>query len=180
LTFENMFEELPIVIKNSHLVNVMLSELSLSSVRPAEPVHLQLGAKGSLEKCMRSLMNHVDDLNRSINSYNKYAVDKARHDALISNLTQKRQLENETRRARGEPALPMDDIKKMKAPTLQSKNGMLECFLAASETAAHVDHALEVSGENIAKLFLAEAVAEERVGKERSGSTMNATNSSGR
>jgi translation initiation factor 3 subunit H len=86
-----MFEELPIVIKNSHLVNVMLSELALSSNKPTtEPVHLQLGTKGSLEKCIRQMMNHVDDLNRSINSYNKYVSERQRHDALIFNLLQKR------------------------------------------------------------------------------------------
>ena len=30
LTYETMFEELPIVIKSSHLVNVMMAELSLA------------------------------------------------------------------------------------------------------------------------------------------------------
>lgn len=33
LTYENMFEELPIIIKSSYLVNVMMAELALAPSR---------------------------------------------------------------------------------------------------------------------------------------------------
>jgi len=114
----------------------------------------------------------VDELNRCISSYNKYLADKQRHDANLLNQTQKRQLDNESRIARGELPLSFDDIKKIKGPTLASKNGLLDAYLAASETAALSDFAYEVTGENIAKLFLAEAIADDNVGgsKERSWS----------
>jgi len=171
VSFETMFDELPIVIKNSHLVNVVLSELALAN-DGCEPVQLELGSKRSLEKCMRATMNQVDELNRCISSYNKYLADKQRHDANLLNQTQKRQLDNESRIARGELPLSFDDIKKIKGPTLASKNGLLDAYLAASETAALSDFAYEVTGENIAKLFLAEAIADDNVGgsKERSWS----------
>jgi len=165
VTFETMFDELPITIKNSHLVNVMLSELALVNDGHS-PVHMEMGTRRSLEKCLRSTMNQVDELNRSISSYNKYLADKQRHDSLVQNLTQKRALENEARVARGEAVQSFDDIKKMKGPMLASKNGLLDAYLAASETAALSDFAYEVTGENIAKLFLAEAIAGD--GKERS------------
>ncbi|VDN20453.1 unnamed protein product [Gongylonema pulchrum] len=139
LNYENMLEELPVVIKNSHLVNVMLAE--------------------SLEKCLRSLMSNVDDLNRTVMAYTKYVADKQRHDLTVYNAMQKRQAENEQREARGEPPLSFDDIKKMKPPQLAAKSGMLESFLCSSDANAHADYAAEVTGENIAKLFLAEAVA---------------------
>ncbi|VDK47359.1 unnamed protein product [Anisakis simplex] len=164
LSFENMFDELPVVIKNSHLVNVMLAELSLSPKQTSlvSSAHLELGTRRSLEKCLRTLMVNIDDLNKTIMAYNKYVADKQRHDMNVYNATQKRQAENEQREARGEPLLSYDDIKKMKPPQLATKCGMLESFLCCSDAAAHADFAYEVTGENIAKLFLAEAVGDVR------------------
>ncbi|VDK29303.1 unnamed protein product [Gongylonema pulchrum] len=181
LNYENMLEELPVVIKNSHLVNVMLAELALDGGRVATQhlsSHLELGTgrrifffnlfkcrmtfrglRKSLEKCLRSLMSNVDDLNRTVMAYTKYVADKQRHDLTVYNAMQKRQAENEQREARGEPPLSFDDIKKMKPPQLAAKSGMLESFLCSSDANAHADYAAEVTGENIAKLFLAEAVA---------------------
>lgn len=42
-----MFEELPIIIKNSHLGNVMLAELALSTSKAAQSssAHLELGTR---------------------------------------------------------------------------------------------------------------------------------------
>ena len=47
LTYETMFEELPIVIKNSRLINVMISELAVASSNVADKysAHLELGTK---------------------------------------------------------------------------------------------------------------------------------------
>uniref|UniRef100_A0A9J2PAG2 Eukaryotic translation initiation factor 3 subunit H n=1 Tax=Ascaris lumbricoides TaxID=6252 RepID=A0A9J2PAG2_ASCLU len=173
LSFENMFDELPVVIKNSHLVNVMLAELALTANRAslASSAHLELGTRRSLEKCLRMLMLNIDDLNKTIIAYNKYVADKQRHDVTVYNAIQKRQAENEQREAKGEPPLSMDDIKKMKPPQLATKCGMLESFLCCSDAAAHADFAYEVTGENIAKLFLAEAIAEDRSSKDRQSST---------
>uniref|UniRef100_A0A915AAJ8 Eukaryotic translation initiation factor 3 subunit H n=1 Tax=Parascaris univalens TaxID=6257 RepID=A0A915AAJ8_PARUN len=173
LSFENMFDELPVVIKNSHLVNVMLAELALTANRAslASSAHLELGTRRSLEKCLRMLMLNIDDLNKTIMAYNKYVADKQRHDVTVYNAIQKRQAENDQREAKGEPPLSMDDIKKMKPPQLATKCGMLESFLCCSDAAAHADFAYEVTGENIAKLFLAEAIAEDRSSKDRQSST---------
>ncbi|CAI4222502.1 unnamed protein product [Auanema sp. JU1783] len=173
LTYELMFEELPIVIKSSHLVNVMMAELALAPSKVAEKysAHLELGTRRSLEKSVRGMMANIDELNKSISSYAKYVNEKQRHDLNVFNTTQKRQVENEHRIARGEPPLSMDDIKKMKAPTLQARNGMMESMLACCETQSLADFCIKVTGENVAKLFMAEAVADEKPTKDRSLST---------
>lgn len=44
----------------------------------------------SLEKCLRSLMSDVDDLNRTVMAYTKYVADKQRHDLTVYNAMQKR------------------------------------------------------------------------------------------
>lgn len=169
LTYENMLEELPIVIKNSHLVNVMLAELALEGgcAMQQSSAHLELGTRRSLEKCLRSLMSNVDDLNKTVMAYTKYVADKQRHDLTVYNAMQKRQTENEQREARGEPPLSFDDIKKMKPPQLATKCGMLESFLCSSDAGAHADYAGEVTAENIAKLFLVEAIADAHSSKDR-------------
>ncbi|KAE9553356.1 hypothetical protein FO519_003419 [Halicephalobus sp. NKZ332] len=160
LTHETMLEELPIVIRNSHLMNVMLAQLSV--VRPIKIApNLELGTRRSMEKCMRSLMGDVDELNKAIASYNKYVNEKQRYDSLYNSLLQKRQAENEQRAKNGEPLLPVDDFKKqLKVPQLLARGGMMDIFLNASNASAYASYASDLTNENIAKLFISEAVAE--------------------
>jgi len=159
LNFGNLLEELPIVIKNSHLMNVMLGELALCK-RKRESLHLELGTRRALEKSMRALMQNTDELSKSMNAYNKYMQDKQKFDLMYNSAVQKRQAENEVRVARGDPPLPLDDIKKMlKQPQLQTKCGVLDLFLSALDTAAFIDYQTTVTGENLAKLFLSQAAS---------------------
>uniref|UniRef100_A0A7E4ZZW6 Eukaryotic translation initiation factor 3 subunit H n=1 Tax=Panagrellus redivivus TaxID=6233 RepID=A0A7E4ZZW6_PANRE len=160
LTHETMLEELPIVIRNSHLINVLLSQLSIVRPNKAAP-HLELGTGRSMEKCIRSLLGNVDELNKSVGAYNKYVSEKQRYDAICNSLVQKRQAENEQRIARGEPPLSVDEIKRnMKTPQLMTRGGMLDIFLNASNANAFADYATEITKENLAKLFISEAVAD--------------------
>lgn len=180
LTYQNMFEELPIIIKSSYLNNVLMSELSLSKSYSSDKYstrHFDLGSKKSLEKSVRAMMANVDELNKSIQSLTKYTIDKQRHDNMVFSLTQKRQQENESRQARGDPPLPLDDIKRIKAPQLQTRNGLLDELLASFDTNALADFSKTVTSENITKLFIAEAVAEEKVAgtKDRTLSSVSST-----
>lgn len=50
LNFTTFFEELPVVVKNSHLMNVLVAELALSSKCKRPTAHLELGTKRSLER----------------------------------------------------------------------------------------------------------------------------------
>uniref|UniRef100_A0A914QC23 MPN domain-containing protein n=1 Tax=Panagrolaimus davidi TaxID=227884 RepID=A0A914QC23_9BILA len=142
LTHETILEELPVVIKNSHLMNVMLSQLGL--VRKTKPApFLELGTRRSLEK-----------------SYSKYVNEKQRYDALLNSLIQKRQAENDQRAQRNEPPLSLDEIKRqLKVPQLLTRGGMMDIFLNASNAGAFANYASEVTNENIAKLFISESVA---------------------
>uniref|UniRef100_A0A915DKZ9 EIF3h C-terminal domain-containing protein n=1 Tax=Ditylenchus dipsaci TaxID=166011 RepID=A0A915DKZ9_9BILA len=102
-------------------------------------------------------------------------MEKIKYDISYNALAQKRQQENEQRAARGEPLLSLDDIKKqLKYPQLQAKNGMLELFLNARDTDAYAEYASTVTGQNIAKLFLSEAISSGSADKERGNSTSRA------
>ncbi|CAB3407482.1 unnamed protein product [Caenorhabditis bovis] len=177
LTYQNMFEELPIVIKSSYLNNVLMAELALTKGAVSDKYsarHLDLGTKRSLEKSVRAMMTNVDELNKSIQSLTKYTMDKQRHENIVFSMTQKRQAENESRIARGEQPIGMEDIKRIKPPTLQTRNGLLDELMASCDTNALADFCTTVTGENIAKLFMAEAVAEDKVpgSKDRSSSSI--------
>ncbi|KAI1715937.1 JAB1/Mov34/MPN/PAD-1 ubiquitin protease domain-containing protein [Ditylenchus destructor] len=176
LSFSTVLEELPVVMKNSHLMNVMLAELSLLR-RKREAPHLELGTRRALEKSMRSLMQQVDETNKSLNAYTKFVVEKSRFDTQYAGIIAKRQTENEVRIKNGEPPLPLDDLKKIyKYPQLQTKTGMLEIFLNARSTEAYADYATQITGQNIAKLFVSETISGvgDSTDKERTTSTSRA------
>lgn len=70
--YENLFLEVPIVIKNSALCNIMMSELA-EMVPEEEGTHfLDLGTASVLENHLRSMMDRVDELNQEANKFNKY------------------------------------------------------------------------------------------------------------
>ncbi|CAD5207071.1 unnamed protein product [Bursaphelenchus okinawaensis] len=160
VTYSNLLEELPIFIKNSHLMNVMLAELKLIHPKKSAP-HLELGTRGSLEKTLRAMVSNVEELNKSITAYNKYTLEKQRYDAVLNSLIQKRQIENEARAARGEPRLSVEDLKRQqKQPQLQTKNGMLELFLNAADTDAYANYTAKTTAETISKLFISESAGQ--------------------
>lgn len=72
VSYENLFVEVPIVIKNSALTNIMMSELS-ELVPEEEGKHfLDLGTSSVLESHLRSVMERVDELNQEATKFNKY------------------------------------------------------------------------------------------------------------
>jgi len=168
LTYENLFQELPVSIKNSLLVNIMLCELAIGAHRDHHRAerhkgqHLDLGSGGGMEKSLRQLMVHVDSLNSETSRYNKYMGAKQRQETLKENYLQKRQLENDSRRARGDPPLPDEDINKLFKQVTPPT--MLDSLLAASEINAHVSHTVQMSVQNLSKVFMAEAILADKSG----------------
>lgn len=70
--YESLLTEVPVVIRNSPLTNILMSELS-ELVPPQEGSNfLDLGTASVLEGQLRSLMEHVDDLNQEAIKFNRY------------------------------------------------------------------------------------------------------------
>ncbi|KAL7072169.1 hypothetical protein ACQ4LE_008899 [Meloidogyne hapla] len=164
LNFSNFFEELPIVVKNSHLINVLLAELALSSSGKKTNTVLELGTKRALERSVKASMGTVDELNKSVNAFGRYMAEKQKYDAIYSSMMQKRTAENEARLARGEPPLSMDEIKKqLKQPQMQTKNGMLDLFLGALDANAYASFQIAAANENMTKLHLSQALCSQQM-----------------
>ncbi|ROL46052.1 Eukaryotic translation initiation factor 3 subunit H [Anabarilius grahami] len=72
VSFEHMFEEVPIVIKNSHLINVLMWELQEKSTVADKHELLNLSSSNHLEKSLQLLMDRVDDMSQDIVKYNTF------------------------------------------------------------------------------------------------------------
>ena len=114
ISFETMLTQVPIVIKNSHLINALLldmqEKLPLSS---GGAQYLDLGTATTLETQMRSMMDSVDELNQESIKFNKHQNLVLKQFQEKTRFVQKRQLENQARQARGEDPLPEEDISKV-------------------------------------------------------------------
>ncbi|KAA8591553.1 hypothetical protein FQN60_016927 [Etheostoma spectabile] len=71
--FEHMFEEVPIIIKNSHLINVLMWDLEDKSTVADKHELLNLSSSNHLEKSLQLLMDRVDDMSQDIVKYNTYS-----------------------------------------------------------------------------------------------------------
>ncbi|KAI6183265.1 Eukaryotic translation initiation factor 3 subunit H [Aphelenchoides bicaudatus] len=163
INFSSVLQELPVTIKNSNLMNVMLAELRLLKPKRSG-AHLELGTRNNLEKSLRAMTVEMENVSKSITSYNKYTLEKQRYDAILNTAIQKRQIENEQRAARGEPAQSIEELKRLhKPPQMQSKNGMLDLFLSSADTNSYAEYASKVTAGNIAKLFLSEAAGQSAI-----------------
>jgi translation initiation factor 3 subunit H len=67
-----MFEEVPVVIKNSHLICVLMWELEKKSAVADKHELLSLASSNRLGKNLQLLMDRVDEMSQDIIKYNTY------------------------------------------------------------------------------------------------------------
>ena len=114
ISFETMLTQVPIVIKNSHLINALLLDMQEQlNVSSGGAQYLDLGTATTLETQIRSMMDSVDELNQESIKFNKHQNLMLKQFQEKTRFIQKRQLENQARQARGEEPLPEEDISKV-------------------------------------------------------------------
>ena len=113
VSYDSLFREVPIVIKNSHLMNEVLLELSEQIPSEAGSQFLDLGTSDVLETQLKNLMDTVDDMNQESIKFNKHQNLMLKQFQEKTRFIQKRQLENQARVARGEDPLPEEDLSKL-------------------------------------------------------------------
>ena len=114
ISFETMFSQVPIVVKNSHLMNALLLDIRDQLPRSAGGnQYLDLGTATTLETQLRSMMDSVDELNQESIKFNKHQNLMLKQFQEKTRFVQKRQLENQARTARGEDPLPEEDLSKL-------------------------------------------------------------------
>ncbi|XP_033118653.1 eukaryotic translation initiation factor 3 subunit H-like [Anneissia japonica] len=155
LTYEKLFEEIPVNIRNSHLINIMLCELEEQSP-PSGDTFLNLATGNVLEKNMELLMDCLDDINQETIKFLNYQRTLYKMNANKHQQIYKRKQENEARAAKGQPPLPEEDLsKQQKAPIVPSR---LDSLLISGQMKKHCDEISRFATQSFGKLFMAEAL----------------------
>ncbi|XP_078542988.1 eukaryotic translation initiation factor 3 subunit H [Lissotriton helveticus] len=156
IAFEHMFEEVPIIIKNSHLNNVLLWDLEQKS--PVSDKHelLNLASSNHLEKSLQLLMDRVDEMSQDIVKFNTYLRNSSKQQQQKHQYQQRRQQENMQRVTRGEPLLPEEDMTKLFKPPLPPPR--MDSLLIAGQINTYCRNVKEFTAQSLGKLFMAEAL----------------------
>merc|ERR1719384_1434068 len=158
---DNLFQEVPIVIKNSHLVNELLLELSEQIPVEVGTQFLDLGSANVLEDQLKFLMETVDELNQESIKFNKYQNMAVKQCQDKTRYLQKRQVENTARTARGEEALPDEDLHKIFKPIPPPSR--LNALVLAGQTLSSADNVSQFCTQSLAKWFVTEALQKAKV-----------------
>ncbi|XP_030644854.1 eukaryotic translation initiation factor 3 subunit H-B [Chanos chanos] len=153
---ESMFEEVPIVIRNSHLINVLLWELEDKSAVADKHELMSLSSSSHLEKSLQMLMDRVDDMSQDIVKYINFSRTLSKQQQQKHQYTQRRQQENAQRQSRGEPPLPEEDLTKLFKPPQQPPR--MDTLLVAGQINTYCQTVKEFTSQNLGKLFMAEAL----------------------
>ncbi|XP_025945804.1 eukaryotic translation initiation factor 3 subunit H [Apteryx rowi] len=156
IAYENMFEEVPIVIKNSYLINVMLWELEKKSAVADRHELLSLASSNHLGKSLQLLMDRVDEMSQDIVKYNTYLRNVSKQQQQKHQYQQRRQQENIQRQSRGEAPLPEEDINKLFKPPQPPPR--MESLLIAGQINTYCQNIKEFNAQNLGKLFMAQAL----------------------
>jgi len=164
LGFEKMFEEVPVMIKNSHLINSLLCEVEeLSPSTDNKYNFLDLSASAYLEKNMRLLMDSVDDFVQDTNKFFNYQRQLAKQQQSKAAFLQKRAQENKLRADRGEEPLPEEDLSRMfKSPMMPPR---LDQLLLAGQIGTYSGQVNEFAKQSFGKLLMVESLQEAASGE---------------
>lgn len=163
ISFETMFTQVPIIVKNSHLMNALLLEMEeqLPLSTSGGNQFLDLGTATTLETQIRSMMDSVDELNQESIKFNKHQNLVLKQFQEKTRYIQKRQLENQARAARGEDPLPEEDMSKLfKNVPAPSR---LNPLILSGTVAFTADEVSEFCSQSLAKLFLTEPLQNSKI-----------------
>ncbi|KAK2083482.1 Eukaryotic translation initiation factor 3 subunit H [Saguinus oedipus] len=158
ITFEYMFEEVPIVIKNSHLINVLMWELEKKSAVADKHELLSLASSNHLGKNLQLLMDRVDEMSQDIVKYNTYMRNTSKQQQQKHQYQQRRQQENMQRQSQGETPLPEEDLSKLFKPP--QPPARMDSLLIAGQINTYCQNIKEFTAQNLGKLFMAQALQE--------------------
>lgn len=156
VNFESLFDEIPIVVKNSHLVNSLCCELEDLAPDANKYNFLDLATGSVLEKNLRLLMECVDEMSQDANRYVNFQRQLAKQTQAKQQYIEKRKHENAMRKQRNEAPLPDEDINKIFKP-LQAPP-RLEALLWASQISCYTDQITEFATQSFGKLFMADSL----------------------
>jgi len=154
VSYNNIFEEIPIRIHNSELIKAFLTDLEESSTTDSDLDRLDLSTNPFLEKNLEVLGECLDELAQEQNKFQYYQRNLQRQMAQRQAWLQKRRAENAQRKLNGETPLPEEDPSNpIFKPLPEPKR--LDALLLTNQISSYCKEINRFSGNSFTKLFLA-------------------------
>ncbi|PAA81672.1 hypothetical protein BOX15_Mlig021371g3 [Macrostomum lignano] len=153
----NLVQELPVIIRNSHLANVLLAELE-DSVASNAFSGLSLAMGSQLERQMKSLSTGCEVILQESSKYLNYQRSYKKYEKALQDQKMKIVYENQQRAQRGEEPLSEDAIDKSKLPKIGNPPVALDPVLVSAQLHQFTSELLETVGQSYGKLMLAEGI----------------------
>jgi len=156
-----VFQELPIKVRSSHLSSALLLELQDEcgiSANAADFSRLELNTNPFLEKQLQLLIECIEDLQQESSKLQHYERSVQRQKGAQSAYLAKKKAEAVARRARGEDALPEEDLTHNSLFKPIPKPSRLESLLITDQMSAYCSMINQFSGQSFAKLFLMQSL----------------------
>jgi len=161
LSFNDIFEEIPIRITNSLLTQALLLELEESKTMDCDFDKLDLSTNPFLERNLEFLTDSLDDLSAEQNRFQFHQRQVQRQQAQQTVWVQKRKLENAARKLNGEEPLPEEDATNPIFKPIQEPS-RLESLLITNQINNYCKQINQFSGNSFAKLFLVNGLHKEK------------------
>ncbi|XP_014248099.1 eukaryotic translation initiation factor 3 subunit H [Cimex lectularius] len=156
VSYENLLIEVPVIIRNSPLTNILMCQLG-EMIPPQQGFNfLDLSTASVLEGHLRSLMEHIDDLNQEAIKFNRHQHAVIRQSQDKYRYTVKKMQENAAREARGEPPLPDDEINKLFKTLLVPPR--LMPTIMSGQIDAYSQHISQFCTQSLAKLYIMQSL----------------------
>jgi len=160
LSFDDIFEEIPIKIHNSLLTKALLWELDEIAELDPDFERLDLSTNPFLEKNLEFLIECLDDLSQEQNKFTYYQRTVQRQQQQQAQWLQKRKTENAIRKNKGEEPLPEEDpTNPIFKPTPEPSR--LESLLITNQINNYCKQINHFAGNSFTKLFLVGALLKE-------------------
>lgn len=157
----SVFEEVPIRIHNSKVVEALLLDLQTKEDVDCDFSRLQLGFSPFLEKVMEYLMDQVDELVAHQSNASYWARKLHYQKRLQEEYFERLRAENEERVRRGQepkPEVPDPTMQCFKPLPEGSRQDKLEGLLVTAQISTYCKKLNSFAGQAFGKLFLAHAV----------------------
>ncbi len=167
LTYENIFNELPVEIHNAHLINLLMFDLDkpkkneliieTDSLTPNFD-SLNLPIDTYINKNIENILDSIDDFNYDQGNYHYYQRQLAREQTKISQWKLKRKQINSVRESEGQSLLSLDEWKTLfKLPAEPSR---LENLLLSGQIDTTCGEIQKFGASTLSKLFASQKTLE--------------------
>merc|ERR1712146_150914 len=153
----DIFQELPVRVRNSQLSQALLLELQDEcriNANAADFSRLELHTNPFLEKQLQLLIECVDDLQQESNKLQHHERNVQRQKSAQNQYLLKKKQEAQMRMMRGEEPQPEEDLAANSLFKTMPQPSRLESLLIANQMQAYCQQVNQFTGQSFAKLFL--------------------------